>query len=280
MKQIWTIKSPLPLPDSKLRRGFTLVELLVTIAVIAILASLLMPALNSARNKAQAIQCISNIHNINTALISYVDSCDGFVPGVDENDNDPGGSGKKMGWSSLLLYEGHIKNGKELTCPGALSQDCYCIQYACTMTTRKAQSYLKSNGNLWHMAYSGYGMNYFVQGERSLYPARTYPRVRLSGIRQPSRKLAVADTRGNDIGGKPSGSYSLAPASSSGGVAAGGTLFNWHRNIANVLFFDGHAASFQGPSGSPEQFRLWTRSQSAFAYSNTQRADESGWWLK
>lgn len=279
MKQIWPVK--LPLSGVTTCRRFTLVELLVTIAVIAILASLLMPALNSARNKAQTIQCIGNLRNINTALISYADSSDGFVPGVTDDDNNPGGEGKKMGWSSLLLYEGHIRNGRELTCTGALSQDSYCIQFACSMNTEQAREFLESSGSvLWHMDYGGYGMNYFVQGGRNLHPSRKYPRVRLSGIRQPSRKLAVADTRGNDIGGKPSGNCILAPATGSGGVAMGGTLYNWHRNMANVMFFDGHAASFQGPSGSPELFRLWTRSRKDFAYSNTQSADESGWWLK
>lgn len=279
MKQMWSVKSPLP--GVTACRRFTLVELLVTIAIIAILASMLAPALNSARNKARTIQCVSNIRNVNTALISYADSYDGFVPGVTSNDNSPDGTGKKMGWSSLLLYEGHIRNGRELTCPEVLSRECYCVRDAYSMTTGKAEFFLENSGNdLWHMAYGGYGMNYFVQGGRNLHPARTYPRVRLSGIRQPSRKLAVADTRGNDIGGKPSGSYVLAPASSSGGVATGGTLYNWHQNTANVMFFDGHVASFQGPSGSPEQFRLWSRSQKAFAYSNTQSVDESGWWMK
>ena len=69
-----------PDPESRPKKGFTLVELLVVIGIIALLISILLPALSKARRAAEEIKCMSNLRQMCTAMVIYSEGHKGAFP--------------------------------------------------------------------------------------------------------------------------------------------------------------------------------------------------------
>ena len=89
-------------------RGFTLIELLVVISIIGVLISLLLPAVQSAREAARRAQCVNNLKQIGIALFNYENSVGAFPPGYIDYQNNPNNTpdldmGAGWGWAAMSL---------------------------------------------------------------------------------------------------------------------------------------------------------------------------------
>jgi len=126
--------------------GFTLVELLVVIAVVAILAAILFPVFTQAREKARGIACLSNCRQIGIALALYTQDHDENLP---LNNH----SGVRVGW--LVTVQPYIKTPLLYRCPSDGSTN-WSIplpgQRAVRLSSYATNSYLTPSGGFHSLA--------------------------------------------------------------------------------------------------------------------------------
>ena len=108
-------------------KGFTLIELMVVVAIIALLLAILLPSLQAARAHTKAVTCLSNLHHVSLAMANYLfvskgtypvsyaypDNIDGQWSATKQDESKPFGY---LHWSNFLYDSGEV-NDKAFQCP-------------------------------------------------------------------------------------------------------------------------------------------------------------------
>lgn len=204
----------------KRKTGFTLVELLVVIAVIAILAGLLLPALNSAREKAQSMQCLANLKQIGSFMQYYAMDFEGYIPTKTTITPFANGARTYDFWPDLL-YRHYVKPDSKTGAWFGFNSD---LKPKGVFGCPAKNTDTGTNA----VEYNNYGMNIFMYDSANGYLA-----FKADQFKRPSRQMDVADCQKGD--GTVNGNravYLDDPVN---------RLGKRHNGLGtNLLFLDGH----------------------------------------
>ncbi len=245
------------------RKGFTLVELLVVIGIIAVLISILLPSLSRAMAAARMVSCQSNLRQVAMWGIQYANEWNGFLPTRGEAPPPPTGTGSGLYWWELSstnwaqkgdiygLFKAGAAAGTAMHCPEAVS----------VLPLRG------TNGT--GAYYCNYGLNQYLGGGK--YTNAKYPKAKLL----TSQVFWFADGRIFYSGGwdwhptltlgattVPTGGFPWNWDNAGNGGTSPPTQFKGHPNKTNNFAFgDGHVEGIT----QDEFLRMGSAQQKIFA---------------
>lgn len=213
------------------KKGFTLIELLVVIAIIALLLSILIPSLRSAKEQAQGIVCVANLHSLGLTWVLYAEDNDGKLVGSYQGTRDMGL--KLFPWACTMNTQNPPESEWEK--PVWMDRkkqdimDGWLWPYIKTLGTYKCLGDRSAHLRSYSISNSMSGTDHHAR------VCGTPAARKMSRIKNPSQRFVFAEE--NDYRFQIRGSYVVVVR----GDYWWDFIPNWHTGKGNFAFADGHS---------------------------------------